>query len=92
MNLSAAAPAAPKGLQPWAVNQQDARRRFIDRVEEAAGLTDAQAYELAALYQSNGVLWLCPTTGQFHLQHGALLNPDVIAQALAGRLFLKQES
>ena len=91
MNLSAVSLTGEPGLQAMAICQQAARRRFVEYVQDVTALTEAQAYELASLYHGNGVLALCPTSGRFHVQHGALLDASNIAEALAGRLFAKTE-
>ena len=90
MNLSAVSMTGQTALQSMAVSQQSARRRFVEYVQDRAGLTETQAYELAALYRKNEVLALCATSGRFQVQHPALLDPAVIAEAVAGRLFPAQ--
>jgi hypothetical protein len=57
---------------------ESARQRFLDYASEHGGLTRGEAERVLEAYLDNRVIRLDHATGQFHVRHGALLDPETL--------------
>lgn len=70
-------------ISPLAERMETGRAKLVEAIATCGKISAADAELVAGFYLKEKVAKLSITIGQFTIQHGAFLDEDVIARALA---------
>lgn len=71
------------GFKAMAQRISNAENSFIAWVRETAGLDEASALRVLAIYRKHKLVKIDPVMGQFELKHGAFADAAVLRRAAA---------
>ena len=74
---------AAVGNKNTAIRFINAENNFLSYLTERAGITEAEAVKVLALYRKMKVIKIDAVVGQWNVKHGAFLDADVIRRAAA---------